>query len=362
MWGCCYSTRYNRSTHHEKTTNLYGPVTGTPLVKNWPYATTVAAGAGYSPVYMPLTRLWYSFRANGADTTAYTSPDGNTWTVRIAGTDLNGFNPGLGAACVPNDSTNDIFLGGDPTGSSNQKLRHTSDGGDNWSPIVCGGADANYVTAMTHTYVGSFAFLVGMNDTSIWRSATGLGGAGYIEVLAGSSVGEITQFVLGHNGTTNVMLAIAEGSGVNYWSSLDGTTWTLRTMAGIGPRRVTYSWYWKKFVAIVEENIVTSSDGVTWSSSVHDFGFEPDEIVAVGSYLLLMADPASGTGIYISEDCGDTWYFTWDSAVAAGLNSRFALAEQRKRTSADDANTPIDVTQILATHHTLGTHLASLRG
>lgn len=295
----------------ERGANLTGRMTGEFLTRNWPYANNSLAFGGVAFLWNDVSRTWFSFGTNGANTLVQRSANGMNWVNSLA--TINNVHVNLGAA-VKNSTDQNMLIGITPSaGSTNNKIYRSTNFGLNWNAIAIGPVDTSGILALTwsdHFGVFLAGGSSGGTTASVYTSTNGDSGNWNLQ-LGDASATRVSQIAVSENANTPTAVAISNTT--FYWTSTSPTTtsWTLRTLPFSNPAHIIYSPFHKLFYMIGgtgAAQIFTSPDGINWTLVTPVTPFTAFTSLQIFGQILVgfhTAEPF--VGIAISTDGGLNW-------------------------------------------------------
>jgi hypothetical protein len=295
------------------------------LIKNWPYKSDVVSNSGLSFVWDDTNRVWFSFGTDTTNTFVYTSANGLDWL--FVTTIANFAVRVMSATKVPN--TNFIMVGGNPAGSSSNKIYYSTDVGGTWN-VPSGGvgsADAENIEATTY---GPNVGYLAMGNTSghIYRSTNGVSGWSLVFTAGGSPTVLFKGLFVGWNLSTPIALAFYLGSST-YYSSVNGTSWITRSFTGGTVTSAAYSASRKTFYCVNGTGQLYSSASGVGGWTLISNNAVLTVIRSFGNILVGMGSIAGGafgtTGVVYSADNGLTWHTVM---TTSNIVHNIAVAQQ----------------------------------
>lgn len=222
---------------------------------------------------------------------------------------------------------------------SNYRVRVSNDGYTWSTPTIASGTAPSAIRLNAITYGGGVFVGVGDNtnnfSTQMVRSADGVSWTGENQASSGAT-DEFKDVTYGNS------LFVAVGTTFfstdrSIQTSPNGITWTVRGDVNNSLASVTYGAAASKFVAVGNNVIATSADGVTWATTTAPSSLNLLSI-AYGNNLFVAI--ANGTSTYLTSSDGTIWttrsYASFSGSKVDYLNSRFIV--DGRWTSTDGIN------------------------
>lgn len=356
--------RFKQQTQLDRGGVLNGNYGGELLVKNWPYLSGPFSNSGRAIVWDDSQRLWYSFGSDGTNTPILVSANGHNWLLPVTGSIPNFIVDVMSAAKVPNQ--NMILVGGDPAGSSSNKVFYSNDRGVSWNVPSGGVGAADSETIRNIAYGASPLAYIAMGSASghIYRSTNGTSGWSLVFTAGGSPTPMFKGLVMANNLSQPLALACYLGT-TTYYSSVNGTSWITRTFPA-NPSGVSYSSTLKKWFMVTGSaaGVYVSSSGVGGWTLVPTTA-NLSVIRAFGSLLLGVGtanNEFNQSGVCYSADQGQTWRPVLTTNL---IGNTIAVAQQHSSlfNSAGASEPIIEPHQALfVTGAPSATYYASLKG
>lgn len=275
------------------------------IAKNWPHKTTVTGARVAVYARRTTTEAHYSWRVVGTSDAEAASFTGSEWSTPGTLAAL----PSAPRCFVANDLT--VLIGGDPGGSSAQKIARSTTGlAGSFAAVNSIDSGTAVVDCLTHF---NSLYIAGLSDGGIETSADGSTWAD--QTVPNSNARK--EFAT----DGSILLCFSSATTDKYITSTDGAAWTERSLpASATGYRGCYCSQLEKFFAVQQQAspvLYESSDGISWSTVANDAGFSSTTVLVSYGRVLVAA---SGTAALVSTDGGATWTRGAHTFAGSGWN------------------------------------------